>query len=257
MIKKAFTRNGHLSKVHGPHVYMKPNIIPPHVNQQLAHQSLQNVTLKSDINLGWEGGIITFNKNLIIKTIVIKKKKKHFICVSICITLSTVLLGIKIANISSSSIQASFFFLICVKQEIYCGILCQAISTESQQLAAVTGSSTTLAPEISNLVDSTFKVGRLSAEQRKEKIHKYKKKRNERNFSKKIKVLSNLHLTFTISNFYINICCIWILKISTQFSTISFKFGYAKTLVTNILYIMSIVTFDYNKNMNLFLKKLH
>ncbi|VAI10639.1 unnamed protein product [Triticum turgidum subsp. durum] len=50
------------------------------------------------------------------------------------------------------------------------------------------GSPPTLPPtEISGIEDSTFKVVRLSAEQRKEKIHRYIKKRNERNFSKKIK----------------------------------------------------------------------
>ncbi|XP_039139334.1 uncharacterized protein LOC120276720 isoform X1 [Dioscorea cayenensis subsp. rotundata] len=43
------------------------------------------------------------------------------------------------------------------------------------------------ATDISVLDDSTFKVGRLSVEERKEKIHRYMKKRNERNFSKKIK----------------------------------------------------------------------
>ncbi|XP_019429518.1 PREDICTED: uncharacterized protein LOC109337094 isoform X2 [Lupinus angustifolius] len=63
----------------------------------------------------------------------------------------------------------------------------QALSTESQQLTAGAGSSGTLAPEISNLGDSNLKVGKLSVEQRKEKIHRYMKKRNERNFSKKIK----------------------------------------------------------------------
>ncbi|XP_028780940.1 two-component response regulator-like PRR37 [Neltuma alba] len=63
----------------------------------------------------------------------------------------------------------------------------QALSAESQQLVAGAGSSATLTPEISNLEDSTFKVGKLSVEQRKEKIHRYMKKRNERNFSKKIK----------------------------------------------------------------------
>ncbi|KAG6493206.1 hypothetical protein ZIOFF_048183 [Zingiber officinale] len=36
--------------------------------------------------------------------------------------------------------------------------------------------------------DPTYKVGRLSVEERKEKIHRYMKKRNERNFSKKIKI---------------------------------------------------------------------
>ncbi|KAF1897728.1 hypothetical protein Lal_00032486 [Lupinus albus] len=63
----------------------------------------------------------------------------------------------------------------------------QTLGTESQQLAAGAGNSGTLAPEISNLEDSTLKVGKLSVEQRKEKIHRYMKKRNERNFSKKIK----------------------------------------------------------------------
>ncbi|KAE9589774.1 putative transcription factor C2C2-CO-like family [Lupinus albus] len=58
---------------------------------------------------------------------------------------------------------------------------------EGQQLVAGVGSSATLTPEISTLEDSTFKVGKLSVEQRKEKIHRYMKKRNERNFSKKIK----------------------------------------------------------------------
>ncbi|CAL9108900.1 unnamed protein product [Musa textilis] len=43
------------------------------------------------------------------------------------------------------------------------------------------------APDIPVMDDTTFKVGRLSVEERKEKIHRYMKKRNERNFSKKIK----------------------------------------------------------------------
>ncbi|GAU23798.1 hypothetical protein TSUD_27070 [Trifolium subterraneum] len=64
----------------------------------------------------------------------------------------------------------------------------QALNTENQQLVVGSGSSASLTPEISNLEDSTFKVGKLSVEQRKEKIHRYMKKRNERNFSKKIKV---------------------------------------------------------------------
>ncbi|GLT69414.1 hypothetical protein SLA2020_415680 [Shorea laevis] len=63
----------------------------------------------------------------------------------------------------------------------------QALNTESQQLMGKAGSSTPLASDISSLEDSTFKVGKLSIEQRKEKIHRYMKKRNERNFSKKIK----------------------------------------------------------------------
>ncbi|KAG9141568.1 hypothetical protein Leryth_022242 [Lithospermum erythrorhizon] len=62
----------------------------------------------------------------------------------------------------------------------------QAFSNENQHL--MKGSSAgPLTPEISNLDDSTFKVGKLSAEERKEKIHRYLRKRNQRNFSKKIK----------------------------------------------------------------------
>ncbi|XP_010542960.1 PREDICTED: uncharacterized protein LOC104816005 [Tarenaya hassleriana] len=50
------------------------------------------------------------------------------------------------------------------------------------------GSGPPFATEISGLDDSMFnKVEKLSVEQRKEKIHRYMKKRSERNFSKKIK----------------------------------------------------------------------
>ncbi|XP_044485181.1 zinc finger protein HD1-like isoform X2 [Mangifera indica] len=63
----------------------------------------------------------------------------------------------------------------------------QALSGDSQQLVGRASSSTPMASEISSLEDSTFKVGKLSVEQRKEKIHRYMKKRNERNFTKKIK----------------------------------------------------------------------
>ncbi|CAJ2673774.1 homeobox protein 5-like isoform X2 [Trifolium pratense] len=62
----------------------------------------------------------------------------------------------------------------------------QALGTENHKLVAAAGSAN-LAPEISHLEDSSLKVGKLSVEQRKEKIHRYMKKRNERNFSKKIK----------------------------------------------------------------------
>ncbi|KAH9681732.1 hypothetical protein WN943_029203 [Citrus x changshan-huyou] len=67
------------------------------------------------------------------------------------------------------------------------GDLQKALSGESQQMVGGAASSTPIASEISSLEDSTFKVGKLSVEQRKEKIHRYMKKRNERNFSKKIK----------------------------------------------------------------------
>ncbi|KAK1395363.1 CCT domain-containing protein [Heracleum sosnowskyi] len=63
----------------------------------------------------------------------------------------------------------------------------QALSNESQHLVNGGANSTPLASEITSLEDSTFKVGKLSVEERKEKIHRYMKKRNERNFSKKIK----------------------------------------------------------------------
>ncbi|KAL6571388.1 hypothetical protein OROHE_003031 [Orobanche hederae] len=63
----------------------------------------------------------------------------------------------------------------------------QAVGSESQHLLIHGSPSTTLASEISNLDDPNFKVGKLSVEERKMKIHRYMKKRNERNFSKKIK----------------------------------------------------------------------
>ncbi|KAG8499670.1 hypothetical protein CXB51_006352 [Gossypium anomalum] len=64
----------------------------------------------------------------------------------------------------------------------------QGLSCENQRLVGGAMCSTPLPTEMSSLEDSTFnKVGKLSVEQRKEKILRYMKKRNERNFSKKIK----------------------------------------------------------------------
>ncbi|KAI7730766.1 hypothetical protein M8C21_008053 [Ambrosia artemisiifolia] len=65
----------------------------------------------------------------------------------------------------------------------------QALSNESQHLVNGGGCSTTpLASEITSLEADTFRVAnKLTTEERKEKIHRYLKKRNERNFSKKIK----------------------------------------------------------------------
>ncbi|XP_058101458.1 uncharacterized protein LOC131245784 isoform X3 [Magnolia sinica] len=57
----------------------------------------------------------------------------------------------------------------------------------SLQLSGSCSSTAPFSTEMSAFEDSTFKVGRLSVEERKEKIHRYLKKRNERNFSKKIK----------------------------------------------------------------------
>ncbi|XP_038875444.1 uncharacterized protein LOC120067896 isoform X2 [Benincasa hispida] len=63
----------------------------------------------------------------------------------------------------------------------------QVLNNENLQLPAGAMNCTSLASDLSSLKDSTFKVGKLSMEERKEKIHRYMKKRNERNFSKKIK----------------------------------------------------------------------
>ncbi|XP_074560558.1 uncharacterized protein LOC141816708 [Curcuma longa] len=66
----------------------------------------------------------------------------------------------------------------------------QVIGGCSQHLMTGTGGNQVLlpAPEVvSSMDDSSFKVGRLSIKERKEKIHRYQKKRNQRNFSKKIK----------------------------------------------------------------------
>ncbi|XP_051128014.1 uncharacterized protein LOC127249313 [Andrographis paniculata] len=64
----------------------------------------------------------------------------------------------------------------------------QALSSESQHLVhGGANAAAPLASEISSLEDPTFKAGKLSVEEKKRKIHRYLKKRNERNFSKKIK----------------------------------------------------------------------
>ncbi|XP_023000506.1 zinc finger protein HD1-like isoform X2 [Cucurbita maxima] len=65
----------------------------------------------------------------------------------------------------------------------------QVVNNERIQVGGGGGAMkcTGIASELSSLKDSSFKVGKLSVEERKEKIHRYMKKRNERNFSKKIK----------------------------------------------------------------------
>lgn len=64
---------------------------------------------------------------------------------------------------------------------------------ESQRLLLDGHGSAATAPvrpaELSAFDDPTFKLGKLSTEEKKEKIHRYLKKRNQRNFSKKIKVI--------------------------------------------------------------------
>ncbi|KAL3648738.1 hypothetical protein CASFOL_005141 [Castilleja foliolosa] len=63
----------------------------------------------------------------------------------------------------------------------------QTLSNESQLVVHGGTNTSNLASEISSLDDPMFKVGKLSAEERKRKIDRYMQKRNERNFSKKIK----------------------------------------------------------------------
>ncbi|KAK4787292.1 hypothetical protein SAY86_011125 [Trapa natans] len=75
------------------------------------------------------------------------------------------------------------------KQQIFNPSDVQALSIESQKLlnGHAATPTTPLPHEISTFDDPSFKVAKLSVEERKEKIHRYLKKRNERNFSKKIK----------------------------------------------------------------------
>ncbi|XP_071713641.1 uncharacterized protein [Rutidosis leptorrhynchoides] len=66
----------------------------------------------------------------------------------------------------------------------------QTLSNESQHVVNGGGvsSATSLASEITSLESETYRVAnKLTTEERKEKIHRYMKKRNERNFHKKIK----------------------------------------------------------------------
>ncbi|KAM3337625.1 homeobox protein 13-like isoform X1 [Capsicum galapagoense] len=63
----------------------------------------------------------------------------------------------------------------------------QALSNESQHLVSASDCSNPLASDITNLEDTSYKAVKCTPEERREKIHRYMKKRNERNFSKKIK----------------------------------------------------------------------
>ncbi|CAA0834871.1 CCT motif family protein [Striga hermonthica] len=83
--------------------------------------------------------------------------------------------------------NASFFLPDNIPRVFNCSTQLQALGNESQHLMHGGSSTNPLASEISSLDDPTFKVGKLSVEERKRKIHRYLKKRNERNFSKKIK----------------------------------------------------------------------
>ncbi|XP_072957853.1 uncharacterized protein [Typha angustifolia] len=74
-------------------------------------------------------------------------------------------------------------------QRVYSSGDVKGVGGTPHLMVSCSGNATSLpASEISSgLEDSTFKIGRLSVEERREKIHRYMKKRNERNFSKKIK----------------------------------------------------------------------
>ncbi|WCJ24114.1 CCT motif family protein [Euphorbia peplus] len=63
----------------------------------------------------------------------------------------------------------------------------QGIGNENHQFVNSSSSAPMGTSDISCLEDPAYKVGKLSVEERREKIHRYMKKRNERNFSKKIK----------------------------------------------------------------------
>ncbi|KAG8483244.1 hypothetical protein CXB51_022186 [Gossypium anomalum] len=70
----------------------------------------------------------------------------------------------------------------------------QTLRSENQQLMGGVVGSAPLASEMSSLEDSSRnKVGKLSAQQRKEKIQRYMKKRKERNFSKKSRFFLLIH----------------------------------------------------------------
>ncbi|RRT60164.1 hypothetical protein B296_00028424, partial [Ensete ventricosum] len=73
-------------------------------------------------------------------------------------------------------------------------IFCMTSTILSDTMVPMAGSGCSPTPlaatDISAMDDSSFKVGRLSVEERKEKIDRYMKKRAQRNFSKKIKVKS-------------------------------------------------------------------
>ncbi|CAN6486116.1 unnamed protein product [Victoria cruziana] len=58
---------------------------------------------------------------------------------------------------------------------------------EKEQVVGGGGCGTTLTSDAPALEESGFKVGRYSVEERKQRIHRYMKKRNQRNFNKKIK----------------------------------------------------------------------
>ncbi|ONK57329.1 uncharacterized protein A4U43_C10F18960 [Asparagus officinalis] len=73
-------------------------------------------------------------------------------------------------------------------QGVYNSLDMQVIGDYKNLVDGCDSNHTTLpTSDITPLDDSTLKVGRLSPEERKEKIHRYLKKRSERNFKKKIK----------------------------------------------------------------------
>lgn len=104
----------------------------------------------------------------------------------------TMKLRVYVIKITVTVTRNIFFFLL-----LYIHVK-KVLNNENLQLGGGGINCTSLASDLSSLKDTTFKVGKLSTEERKEKIHRYMKKRNERNFSKKIKVLLPLYFNFSI-----------------------------------------------------------
>ncbi|CAN6460395.1 unnamed protein product [Victoria cruziana] len=63
----------------------------------------------------------------------------------------------------------------------------QGLHRDQKQQQMVNGGIALRSDSAAPLEESAFKVGRYSVEERKQRIHRYMKKRNERNFNKKIK----------------------------------------------------------------------
>jgi hypothetical protein len=87
----------------------------------------------------------------------------------------------------------------------------EQVGGNNQNLANGSSESQPTLPQtaLSGLEDPTFKVTRLSPEERKEKIHRYIKKRNERNFSKKIKVLFSISVNVLFLHGHLTIQLCW------------------------------------------------
>uniref|UniRef100_A0A7N0UP30 CCT domain-containing protein n=2 Tax=Kalanchoe fedtschenkoi TaxID=63787 RepID=A0A7N0UP30_KALFE len=81
---------------------------------------------------------------------------------------------------------SSYFCPDSMQRGFYSGEI-QSLCSESGRQWMRSGAGNSNPSMASEMEEPSYKVGKLSVEQRKEKIHRYMKKRNERNFSKKIK----------------------------------------------------------------------